>query len=140
MVDSAAQLLKQIPSSSIKQVELITNPSAKYNPEGMSGIINIILHKNANQGFNWSVNTGITQGENTRFNGSLDMNYKTGKVNFYTNYGYNTGKSDNYGEVRRSDNNSLQDFKFDSDNSSHLLKLGADIYLNDKNNRTFWMK
>ena len=39
-----AQLLKQIPSASIKQIELITNPSAKYNPEGMSGIINIVLH------------------------------------------------------------------------------------------------
>src|SRR5690606_2308649 len=47
-----AQLLKQIPSSSIKSIELITNPSAKYNPEGMSGIINIILHKNSNDGFN----------------------------------------------------------------------------------------
>ena len=109
---SAAQLLKQIPSTSIKQVELITNPSAKYNPEGMSGMINIILHKNANQGFNGSINTGITQGENTRFNGSLDMNYKTGKVNFFTNYGYNTGKSDNFGFVQRTDNNSYQDFKF----------------------------
>lgn len=40
----AAQLLKQIPSTSIKKIELITNPSAKYNPEGMSGIINIVLH------------------------------------------------------------------------------------------------
>ncbi|MFT4642361.1 MAG: outer membrane receptor protein involved in Fe transport [Candidatus Azotimanducaceae bacterium] len=130
---SAAQLLKQIPSTSIKQVELITNPSAKYNPEGMSGMINIILHKNANQGFNGSINTGITQGENTRFNGSLDMNYKTGKVNFYTNYGYNAGKSDNFGNVRRSDNNSLQEFNFDDDRTSHLLKFGADIYLNKKN-------
>ena len=42
---SVEQLLQQIPSASIKQIELITNPSAKYNPEGMSGIINIILHK-----------------------------------------------------------------------------------------------
>ena len=130
---SAAQLLKQIPSTSIKQVELITNPSAKYNPEGMSGMINIILHKNANQGFNGSVNSGITRGENTRFNGSIDMNYKTGKVNFYTNYGYNGGKSDNNGYVNRTDNNSLQLFNFDSDNKSHLLKLGADVYINDKN-------
>ena len=55
-----AQLLKQIPSTSIKQIELITNPSAKYNPEGMSGIINIILHKNVNIGFNGDLSTGLT--------------------------------------------------------------------------------
>jgi len=130
---SAAQLLQQIPSTSIKSIELITNPSAKYNPEGMSGMINIILHKNANQGFNGNVNTGVTRGENTRFNGSLDMNYKTGKVNFFTNYGVNTGKNDNFGFVERTDNNSLQNFKFNNDRTSHLLKLGADIYINEKN-------
>jgi len=129
----AAQLLKQIPSTSIKSIELITNPSAKYNPEGMSGMINIILHKNANQGFNGTVNTGITRGVNTRFNGSLNMNYKTGKVNFFTNYGLNTGENHNYGFVERTDNNSLQNFVFDADNTSHLLKLGADIYINEKN-------
>ena len=56
------QLLQQIPSASIKQIELITNPSAKYNPEGMSGIINIILHKNSQDGFNGSINTGVTFG------------------------------------------------------------------------------
>ena len=130
---SVAELLKQIPSSSIKQIELITNPSAKYNPEGMSGIINIILHKNANQGFNGNVNTGITQGENTRFNSSVGMNYKVGKVNFYTNYGHNSGKQENYGFVRRKEDNSLQNFAGYDDNSSHLLKFGIDYYLNDKN-------
>ena len=46
------QLLQQLPSNSIKTIELITNPSAKYNPDGMSGIINIVLKKNANIGFN----------------------------------------------------------------------------------------
>lgn len=130
---SAAQLLRQIPSSSIKQIELITNPSAKYNPEGMSGMINIILHKNANQGFNGNINTGITRGLNTRFNGSIDMNYKTGKVNFFTNYGYNNGKRENIGRIDRFDNNSNQLFAFENDNESNLLKFGADIYLNDKN-------
>ena len=135
-----AQLLKQIPSASIKQIELITNPSAKYNPEGMSGIINIILHKNSNLGFNGSVNTGITQGENTRFNGSLDMNYKTGKVNFFGNYGFNTGKSDNFGFVKRTGSTPIlnQEFKFDSDTDSHLLKVGADFYINDKNTISFY--
>ena len=84
-----AQLLQQIPSSSIKQIELITNPSAKYNPEGMSGIINIILHKNSNNGFNGSINTGVTFGITPKTNSALNLNYKVGKVNFYTNYGFN---------------------------------------------------
>ncbi len=145
---SAAQLLQQIPSTSIKSVELITNPSAKYNPEGMSGIINIVLNKNANIGFNGNVNLGVTQGENTRMNGSLDMNYKTGKVNFFMNFGANSGKRDNFGNVLRSsedengnvilDNDLLQKFKFLSDNNSQLLKVGADIYLNKKNTLSFY--
>lgn len=145
---SAAQLLQQIPSTSIKSVELITNPSAKYNPEGMSGIINIVLNKNANIGFNGSVNVGVTHGINTRANGSLDLNYKTGKVNFFLNYGANGGKRDNHGDVlRRSEdangnailaNDIFQKFQFDSDNSSQLVKLGADIYLNKKNTLSFY--
>lgn len=131
---STAQLLQQIPSTSIKSIELITNPSAKYNPEGMSGIINIILNKRANIGFNGSINTGITRGEYTRLNGSLDMNYKTGKVNFYTNYGFNDGKNGGKGNVTRTGANaSRQEFEFLNDNTSHLVKLGADIYLNKKN-------
>ena len=68
----AAQLLKQIPSTSIKSVELITNPSAKYNPEGMSGIINIILHKNTKLGFNGSIDFGLQKEINANFNSAID--------------------------------------------------------------------
>ncbi|WGH76533.1 carboxypeptidase-like regulatory domain-containing protein [Tenacibaculum tangerinum] len=128
----ASQLLKQIPSSSIKSVELITNPSAKYNPEGMSGIINIILNKNANMGFNGSVNTGIEAGHYVRYNASTNMNYKTGKVNFFGNYGFRGGDNYNFGYVNRPGVNN-QDFIFVNDNESHLFKIGADIYLDDKN-------
>ncbi|TYP97052.1 outer membrane receptor protein involved in Fe transport [Tenacibaculum adriaticum] len=130
---SAAQLLKQIPSSSIKSIELITNPSAKYNPEGMSGIINIILNKNANMGFNGSIDTGVTAGHYVRYNASTNMNYKTGDVNFFVNYGYNGGDNYNYGFVDRPAADILQDFKFINENRSHLVKVGADIYVNDKN-------
>ena len=98
---SAAQLLKQIPSTSIKSVELITNPSAKYNPEGMSGIINIVLHKNTIQGFNGSLNLGLQKEINANFNSSLDMNYRNGKFNFYGNYGNNIGRRDNHGFIER---------------------------------------
>ncbi|SEB40871.1 Outer membrane receptor proteins, mostly Fe transport [Tenacibaculum sp. MAR_2009_124] len=133
----ASQLLKQLPSSSIKSVELITNPSAKYNPEGMSGIINIILNKNANMGFNGSINTGIEAGHYVRYNASTNMNYKTGKVNFFGNYGFNGGDRYNFGFVNRSGTN-YQDFIFVNDNESHLVKFGADIYLNDKNTLSFY--
>ncbi len=131
----ATQLLQQIPSSSIKQVELITNPSAKYNPEGMSGIINIILHKNANTGFNGSINTGVTFGITPKVNTALNLNYKVGKVNFYTNYGLNHGKNANHGHIKsfQPDFENNQFFEFNNKNTSHLIKLGMDYYINDKN-------
>ncbi|SHI69776.1 TonB-dependent receptor domain-containing protein [Flavobacterium terrae] len=131
----ASQLLQQIPSSSIKQVELITNPSAKYNPEGMSGIINIILHKNANTGFNGSINTGVTFGITPKTNSALNLNYKVGKVNFYTNYGFNHGINANHGNVNSFNptRESLQLFEFSNKNNSHLFKFGVDYYIDDKN-------
>ncbi len=132
-----AQLLRQLPSSSIKSVELITNPSAKYNPEGMSGIINIILNKNANIGFNGSINTGVEAGHFVRYNASTNMNYKTGKVNFFGNYGFNGGKRFNFGFVNRANVN-FQDFLFKNDTESHLFKIGADVYIDDKNTFSFY--
>jgi len=128
-----AQLLKQIPSTSIKQIELITNPSAKYNPEGMSGIVNIILHKNVNIGFNGNANVGLSYQEQPKFNSSIDANYRNGKLNFYGNWGYNYSKNENYGNIFRPDENSEQFFTFDDKNNSNLAKFGIDFYLNDKN-------
>ncbi|MDC6367736.1 MULTISPECIES: outer membrane beta-barrel family protein [Flavobacteriaceae] len=133
-----AQLLRQIPSTSIKSIELITNPSAKYNPEGMSGIINIVLHKNANIGFNGNINLGLTQAIEAKFNSSIDLNYRNGKFNFYGNYGNNIGKYVNDGTIFRLDENSLQDFDFFNNHKSHLYKLGVDFYLNDKNTISFF--
>jgi len=131
---SVEQLLQQIPSASIKQIELITNPSAKYNPEGMSGIINIILHKNSQDGFNGSINTGVTFGITPKTNSALNMNYRVGKVNFYTNYGFNHGINANNGyvESERTNQENRQDFNFRNKNNSHLLKLGMDYYINEK--------
>ncbi len=136
----ATQLLQQIPSSSIKQIELITNPSAKYNPEGMSGIINIILHKNANDGFNGSINSGVTFGITPKVNTALNLNYKVGKVNFYGNYGLNHGKNANNGNINsfRPNLENEQTFQFKNLNTSHLVKIGMDYYINDKNTLSFY--
>lgn len=127
------QLLKQIPSTSIKQIELITNPSAKYNPEGMSGIINIILHKNTNIGFNGNLNVGLTKDINANFDSAIDLNYRNGKFNLYGNYGNNIGKSTNYGTIDRPDDNSQQAFNFFDNDKSHLYKFGLDFYADDNN-------
>ncbi|MDD5151828.1 MAG: TonB-dependent receptor [Flavobacterium sp.] len=136
----ASQLLQQIPSSSIKQIELITNPSAKYNPEGMSGIINIVLNKNSKIGFNGSINNGVTFGKTPKLNSSLDMNYRTGKFNIYGNYGLNTGKQSNHGFINTLDigEEDSQKFNFVDNNTSHLAKVGFDFYANEKNTISFY--
>lgn len=129
----AAQLLKQIPSTSIKSIELITNPSAKYNPEGMSGIINIVLHKNSNLGFNGDLSTGVTIGDYTRYNGSLNANYRTGKFNLYTNLGTNGGDRFQSGVITNLTNNSVENIRFVMPSESYLYKVGVDFYMDDKN-------
>jgi outer membrane receptor protein involved in Fe transport len=129
----AATLLKQIPSTSIKKIELITSPSAKYNPEGMSGIINIILNKNANDGFNGSLNAGLTFGQTPKYNNSLDMNYRTGKVNFFANAGTNGGQYFNGGHSQRFDTGANTLIDVVNDNTGFLAKVGMDYYINDFN-------
>ncbi|MGB5172385.1 MAG: TonB-dependent receptor [Eudoraea sp.] len=133
-----AQLLKQIPSTSIKSIELITNPSAKYNPDGMSGLINIVLHKNTNIGFNGNMNIGLTVGEEAKFNSSLDLNYRQGKMNIYGNYGNNIGKYVNDGFIYRFEEDSQQVFDILDDRKSNLLKVGVDFYLDDRNTLSFF--
>ncbi|WP_034259041.1 TonB-dependent receptor domain-containing protein [Altibacter lentus] len=133
-----AQLLKQIPSNSIKQIELITNPSAKYNPEGMSGIINIILHKNVNIGFNGDLSVGLTYEEQAKFNSAFNTNYRNGKFNFYGNFSNNVSKNENFGTIFRPEENNRQFFEFLDSGKSNLVKTGVDFYLNEKNTLSFF--
>ncbi|MCC1485131.1 outer membrane beta-barrel family protein [Winogradskyella immobilis] len=134
----AAQLLKQIPSTSIKQIELITNPSAKYNPEGMSGIINIILHKNTMVGFNGNFNVGLTREIEPKFNSSLDLNYRSGKFNFYGSYGNNISDNIQTVDLEQIDTGLNQSLNVLDDQNSHLFKVGVDYYINDKNTVSFF--
>ena len=128
-----AQLLRQIPSTSIKQIELITNPSAKYNPDGMSGIINIILHKNVNIGFNGNINLGLSYQLEPKFNSSIDMNYRNGKLNFYGSYGNNISDNRNSIILEQTASGLIQDLDLLDERNSHLFKFGVDYYINDKN-------
>ncbi|WP_242132722.1 TonB-dependent receptor domain-containing protein [Aestuariivivens marinum] len=127
-----AQLLKQIPSTAIKSIELITNPSAKYNPEGMSGIINIVLHKNTMMGLNGNINTSLTYEKEPKFNSALNINYRNGKLNFFGSYSNNISKNRNNGNVFSPENNSEQFFKTLDKRENHQYKVGVDVYLNDQ--------
>ena len=140
---SAAQALQQIPSTSIKSVELITNPSAKFNPEGMSGIINIVLKKNANLGFNGSINLGTNIGITPKGNGSLDLNYRVNKINVYSTFSTNLGRFNNFGYLNSTNQTNANlsnqsDFVINNYNKNFFTKTGLDFYINDKNTLSFF--
>ncbi|MDE7136637.1 MAG: TonB-dependent receptor, partial [Muribaculaceae bacterium] len=84
--DNRAQILEQIPAESIERIEVITNPSAKYSPEGTAGIINIILKKDRRAGYFGSAELGGNSrgGVNAGFN----INYNSGKWDSYAGVGY----------------------------------------------------
>ncbi|MBK8634897.1 MAG: TonB-dependent receptor [Saprospiraceae bacterium] len=77
--------LQQLQGSQVERVEIITNPSARYEAEGMSGIINIILKKDQNQGFNGSFE--VILGNPANYGGAINVNYRKNKLNFFVNYG-----------------------------------------------------
>lgn len=78
--------LDQMPASLVERIEVITNPSAKYRPDGTAGIINIVLKKNRKAGFNGSLGGNI--GNNDRYTTNLQLNLNTGKFNIYGSYGF----------------------------------------------------
>ncbi|HEY3390735.1 MAG TPA: outer membrane beta-barrel protein, partial [Prolixibacteraceae bacterium] len=72
--------LRQIPATNIENIEIITNPSAKYDPDGSSGIINVVMKKNLKDSFSGLVN--LTAGMNNKYRGDMNFNYRHGKWNY----------------------------------------------------------
>jgi outer membrane receptor protein involved in Fe transport len=134
---SRAAILEQIPASSIQSVELITNPSAKYSAEGMTGIINIITKKNKVQGFNGSATVGA--GTHDKYNASTTLSYRKNKWNFYSTYGFRSTNKYGYGHSYQRNTfpdtifSLTQDFNSLNKNISHNINAGVDYYLNPNN-------
>src|SRR5205814_1283300 len=105
--NNVADVLRRLPADSVDKVEVITNPSARYDAEGGGGIINIILKKGKADGFNGSVtaNTGIP--ENHGLNASL--NYRSEKFNLFSNLGY---------QYRKNPGNSFTNTEYLDDNNA----------------------
>lgn len=103
--DNRAQILEQLPSESIERIEVITNPSAKYSPEGTSGIINIILKEDRRGGYYGSIQAGVdTRGG---WNLSGNLNYSTRKIEMYAGVGYRERKRDGGGYSYRNNLDSI---------------------------------
>jgi hypothetical protein len=83
-----ANMLKSMPSNAVENIELITNPSAKYDAAGTAGIINIVLKKDKKMGLNGSANATYAQGIYGKANGGVNLNYRNKKFNFFANYNH----------------------------------------------------
>ena len=127
-LENPADVLQQIPSNTIKKIELIGNPSAKYNPDGLNGIINIILKKESQEGWNlgFSANSIIAQRE--RYNSNISLNFKPNTTNYYLEYSYGLGDQITDGVVNRFDLNSNQITRNVNNRESQVVRLGADFY------------
>jgi iron complex outermembrane recepter protein len=134
-------MLRNMSSNQLEQVEIMTNPSAKYDASGRSGIINIKTKKNKQKGFNGSATTAYTQGIYSRTGNSVNLNYKNGKVNLFStvsaNYRNNFQELEIYRRYSNADKSTKAVFEQNAfrtrHNGNYNAKIGADFYLNKKN-------
>lgn len=136
-----ANLLKNMPSSNIDQIEIMTNPSAKYDAAGNSGIINIKTKKNKMRGMNGSVSASYLQSYYPKTNNSINLNYRTGNVNLFGNYSYSLWQSHrDQVIIRRFKDTTTKEIEtiFDQNIISHPksqfhnFKAGIDFYASKK--------
>jgi outer membrane receptor protein involved in Fe transport len=138
---NVAQILQSIPASSIESVELITNPSAKYDAEGQSGIINIVLKRNKKLGFNGSL--ALTAGNRDNYNANTSLSFQNKNVNLYGNYSYRYGNRNGGGFNNITYFNPTPTAFGDQSSSSenlekgHNVKAGLDYYLAEKSVLSF---
>ncbi len=129
-----ANYLKSMQSAQIESIEIITNPSAKYEAAGNAGIINIRLKKNKTFGANGSVNLGYVQGVYPKYNGGLNLNYRNKSINLFGSYNYNNGKN----LMKMNSVKDQFDTLFDQKNrmlftnNTHGFKGGMDYFINAK--------
>jgi hypothetical protein len=135
-----ANLLKSMPSNNLDQIEIMTNPSAKYDAAGNSGIINIKTKKNKQKGFNGSANLSFGQGVNEKTNNSVNLNYRNGKFNVFGslsgNYRRDFQQLDIKRKYKNADNSLNAIFEQTSNemryNNNYNVKIGADFYASKK--------
>jgi hypothetical protein len=136
-----ANLLRSMNANQLDQVEIMTNPSAKYDAAGNSGIINIKTKKNKTKGLNGTLNAAYGQGTYGRTNNSLNLNYRNNKVNLFMNYGFSIRKGSQDLHIERTyfaaDKKTVtqlfeQPTKMVSGGTNNNLKLGMDYSIDNR--------
>ncbi len=127
---SSADIIAQIPANLIDKIEVITNPSAKYDAEGISGLINIITKKSELRGGNLNANLGY--GEEGRGNATAKGNYRRGNINLFANYNFRSNFFESNVKTIRIDPTSILEQSgsntFD-DATVNYLKIGMDFFI-----------
>lgn len=132
--------LAQIPAGNIEKVEVITNPSARYEAQGGAGIINIVLKKNVSSGLNGTVQA--TAGDPANYAGNLNLSYKTDKFNLFSNVGYRYRNQYGDGSItQRSLASTMpklmqQKWGVGRNDDLYSLYFGVDYFINEKNTLT----
>jgi outer membrane receptor protein involved in Fe transport len=133
-----AAYLKQIPANIVERIEVVPNPSAKYDPEGMAGIINIVLKANTDLGLSGGLNTGFATA--SRFNVGTNLGYQAGALTAFGTYGFNSDDRGIVGINDRERFNSTgapmsftnQDIDGRTKNAGHNFSNNIDYKLTDK--------
>ncbi len=130
-----ASYLRSINSNDIESIEMISNPSAKYDASGNAGIINFKLKKNKKFGTNGTANVGFKQGITPKGNGGINLNYRNKKVNLFGNLGGDIGIYENNLYLNRTQNDTVydQNTKNMNENKNYNAKVGFDYFINSKN-------
>lgn len=133
-----ANLLRNMPSDQLESIELITNPSSKYDASGNSGIINIKTKKNRNGGTNGSLSTSIAAGRRFRTTDGINLNHRTNNLNVFGNYFYGHYGNNNMLDIDRISNGLPDTYFMQIGNTlkkrtNNNFKAGIDFFLDKKN-------
>ncbi len=137
----ASDILEQMPASMIENIEIITNPSAKYDPEGTAGIINVVTKKNKDAGLTGVVNLNV--GSQDNYSSDFLLNYRKNKwnLNFGLDYSKRGSEGVSQSESRTELNNVTNHLLYKGDSKWHRkgygIKTGVDYDMNEKNLLSF---
>lgn len=136
-----ANYLRSLSSNQLEQIEIMTNPPAKYDASGNSGVINLKTKKTKQLGYSGSISSTYSQGRYTKITESFNFNYRKNKINFFTTLGYNNRKNFQDLDIQRKfiesstkevKSNFAQESRIKENGKSHNAKLGLDYFATKK--------